>query len=56
MSIAFQFQVYLHKFTFHLERMKVYFNQYGKEKPTWKSQHSWPRNWMWTLQLTSLIV
>ena len=34
MSIALQFQVCLHKFTFHLECMKVYFNQYGKEKPT----------------------
>ena len=34
MSIAFQFQVCLHKFTFHLERVKVYFNQYGKEKTT----------------------
>ena len=27
MSIAFQFQVYLHKFTFNLERTKVYFFQ-----------------------------
>ena len=40
MSIAFQFQVSFHKFTFHLDNFKVYFNQYGKEKPTSKSQTS----------------
>lgn len=36
MSTAFQFQVSFHQFTFYLDNMNVYFNQYGKEKPTKK--------------------
>ena len=50
MSTAFQFQVSFHQFTFYLDNMNVYFNQYGKEKPIKKSQNFAPRNWMWTLQ------
>ena len=36
---CFPVLVSFHQFTIYLDNMKVYFNQYGEEKPTKKSQN-----------------